>query len=215
MPGRFLLTPVALTNDPFCEDGFCGDPPSGSPVYDYCAFGNIPLRVFWTGNLYRKTVACNTGETIIDVSESVSGSIDITTCTVWLATQDIAYPASIPASQSFPPFGYFSPNLTWDIPCSTPPNFLMSRNGVILTRNAGTNTTGASGLYGGNIDYFTTISAIVSQTLTITKVELRGNVAGLGVIGDDITAQGLVLLPQSAGGLPASQTFTSFANATP
>lgn len=25
MPGRFPLTPVALTNDPFCEDGFCVD----------------------------------------------------------------------------------------------------------------------------------------------------------------------------------------------
>lgn len=222
MPGRFPLTPVPLFNDPFCEDGFCNDTDgvdvdveNVSPIYDYCEFGNIPIRVFWTRNLYRKIVACNTGETIIDVASTASGSENRTTCTVWLATRDLEYPLAVPDSQSFPPFGYFSPNLTWNIPCATPPVFIMSRNGVMLTKGFGTNTTAASALYGSNVDYFTTTSAILSQTLTITKIELRGNVTGLGVIGDDITAQGLIALPLNAGGLPAQQTFNGFANATP
>jgi hypothetical protein len=29
MPGRFPLVPVALTDDPFCEDAYCADPGGG------------------------------------------------------------------------------------------------------------------------------------------------------------------------------------------
>ena len=36
MPGRFPLTPVPLTSDAFCVDGFCGGPPLFDPsIYDY------------------------------------------------------------------------------------------------------------------------------------------------------------------------------------
>jgi hypothetical protein len=40
MPGRFPLTPVTVTGDPFCTDGFCGDPvpPEFNPfAYEYVA----------------------------------------------------------------------------------------------------------------------------------------------------------------------------------
>jgi hypothetical protein len=39
MPGRFPLVPIAVTDDPFCEDDYCGEP-SASPFdpYDYNYF---------------------------------------------------------------------------------------------------------------------------------------------------------------------------------
>lgn len=228
MPGRFPLTPVPLFNDPFCEDGFCFDPfcdigesqdglgfclPAGNPVYDYSAFGNIPVRVFWTSDLYE--VRTFNGAVIQDFTSSTSGTFDVTTGTVWLATQDLNYPAPVPNSQPFPPVGYFSPRLYWDVPTGMPNAYLLSRNGAIIFKNASTNITGASGLYGSN-PYITADSSwSVGQTLAITKIELRGNVAGLGVIGDDITAQGLVFVTPSSGGLPFQQIFFGPANATP
>jgi len=49
MPGRFPLTAIALTNDPFCEDGFCGEaaaPPFDPTLYRY---------VRWNGIIYGRT----------------------------------------------------------------------------------------------------------------------------------------------------------------
>jgi len=191
-------------------------PPGGavSPVYDYSAFGNIPIRVFWISNAYRRRFSCSTGELILDAPSANSGTLDTTTSTVWAATQDSNYPVPVPDFQPFPPVGYFSPILNWNLPCGIP-SFLMSQNGSILKRDAGANTTVANSLYGNNISSNSDSRWEVGQTLAITKIELRGNVAGLGAIGDDITAQGLVFLPLGAGGLPASQTFIGPANATP
>jgi hypothetical protein len=48
MPSRFPLIPVVLTGDPFCDDGYCGDP---SPVFaptDYLYFR-------WEGTLRKRT----------------------------------------------------------------------------------------------------------------------------------------------------------------
>jgi hypothetical protein len=51
MPGRFPLTPVTVTGDPFCTDGFCGDPvvpepPAFDPfAYEYV----IPSVERWYG----------------------------------------------------------------------------------------------------------------------------------------------------------------------
>ena len=37
MPGRFPLTPVALANDPFCTDAFCGEGGGGGPASHHFA----------------------------------------------------------------------------------------------------------------------------------------------------------------------------------
>lgn len=220
MPGRFPLVPVALTNDPFCEDGYCVDgginppPPSGNAVFDYCVYGDIALRVYWTRELYSRRYI--DGALYSENYENASSTFNITTCTVWLATKDLNYPAAIPDNQpSFPPVGYFSPRLYWDVPTGMPNLYTLSRNGILISKRAGTNTTNAYGLYGSNVGVFSSSSYEIGQNLYITKIELRENVAGLGVIGDDVTAQGLILLPGEAGGLPYSQTFTGPATAIP
>jgi hypothetical protein len=212
MPGRFPLVAVPLIGDPFCADGFCIDAP-GSPAYDYCAFGNILLRVFWTSELYfRRTF---NGAIIADIPESLSGTYEVTTGTVWLATRDLNYPAPVPNVQPFPPVGYFSPKIYWDVPTGIGGLYTLSRNAIIITKDCGSNTTIATGIYGSNVAVYADSSFEVGQTLAITKIELRENVTGLGVIGDDITVQGQFFPGLSSGGLPGSQTFLGPANATP
>jgi hypothetical protein len=64
MPDRFPLTAVALTGDPFCEDGFCGDPivpveppeppdlPNANVYGFYSPTSTTLIKVYggWSGN---------------------------------------------------------------------------------------------------------------------------------------------------------------------
>ena len=42
MPGRFPLTPVALANDPFCTDAFCGEGGGGDQPHTTSPIGEVP-----------------------------------------------------------------------------------------------------------------------------------------------------------------------------
>ena len=128
MPGRFPLIPVALTDDPFCEDGFYGDPPFDPDDYAYARWvGTINYASFDgdTSTPYFVETPIFTGEWV--VLGTVGGVRDVlalhnseptqilpTGILSWRASQVFNFnPASYPTNRLTPPFTLikYNPNV--------------------------------------------------------------------------------------------------------
>jgi hypothetical protein len=128
MPGRFPLTPVALTDDPFCEDGYCGDPAFTPNRYsharwvgtiNYATFdGNVSTPYFIETPLFTSEwVALGTVGGVRDVlalSNSEPTQILPTGILSWRASQVFNFnPASYPTNRKTTPFTLikYNPNV--------------------------------------------------------------------------------------------------------
>jgi hypothetical protein len=162
--------------------------PEGGVSYNFFDYPNFNARVSGTYELITVTTLCEFPFTTTTTVSENTFSADRTGKSFFVVTQNISL-----GGASNDPSKWLSPMGSPGEGTACGATGLYSRNGIIIN-NQGTAASPsyfADGLYGANIDMISNLDYNLSKHKTvITSIVLLQNVAGLGVIGDEISGKG-------------------------
>jgi hypothetical protein len=184
--------------DPSASDGY-GEPiassvvgpvvlPEGGVSYNFFDYPSFSARISGTYELVTVTTLCEFPFTTTTTVSEGTFSADRTGKSFFVITQNISL-----GGASNDPSKWLSPMGSPGEGSACGATGLYSRNGIIIN-NQGTAASPsyfADGLYGANIDMISSLDYNFSKHETVIKsIVLLQNVAGLGVLGDEISGKG-------------------------